>query len=110
VWNADQVIIHTIINSCTTIGYHPKIWHTTITIALAKPGKPDYSDPRAYWLIQLLECIGKVLEKIMADKLTFVLNKYTIAPCTQFGACNGSSTNNAALTLTHDIQNVHTKI
>jgi hypothetical protein len=52
----------------------PQIWCTTITIALAKPGKPDYSDPRR--LIQLLECIGKVLEKIMADRLAFFLNKY----------------------------------
>jgi hypothetical protein len=103
------MLIHKIINSCATIGYHPKIWHTAIAIALAKPGKSNYSDPRAYQLIQLLECIGKVLEKIMADRLTYYLNKYEIAPYTQFGACKGSSTNDTALTLTHNIRNTQNK-
>jgi hypothetical protein len=64
----------------------------------------DYSIPRAYHLIQLLECIGKVLEKIMADRLTYFLNKHTLTPFTQFGAHKGSSTTDAALTFTHDIQ------
>jgi hypothetical protein len=104
-WKANQMIIHKVINSCTNTGYHPKIWCTAIAIALAKPGKPNYSDPRAYRLIQLLECIGKVLEKIMADRLTYYLNKYKIAPYTQFGARKGSSMNDVALILTHDIQN-----
>jgi hypothetical protein len=67
-------------------------------------GKTDYSEPRAYHLIQLLECIGKVIEKIMADRLTYFLNKHTLTPFTQFGARKGSSTTDAALTFTHDIQ------
>jgi retron-type reverse transcriptase len=74
-------------------------------IALAKPRQTDYSDPRAYHLIQLLECIGKVLKEIMADRLTFFLNKYAVTPFTQFGAHKGSSTSDAALTFIHDIQN-----
>jgi hypothetical protein len=64
----------------------------------------DYSEPRAYHLIQLLECIGKVIEKIMADRLTYFLNKHTLTPFSQFGACKGSSTTDVALTFTHDIQ------
>jgi hypothetical protein len=103
------MIIHKVINSCANTGYHPKIWCTAIAIALAKPGKPDYSDPRACRLIQLLGCIGKVLEKIMADRLTYYLNKYEIAPYTQFGACKGSSTNDAAVTLTDKFQNARNK-
>jgi hypothetical protein len=45
----------------------------------------------------------------MADRLTFFLNKYEIAPHTQFSARKGSSTKDAALTLTHDIQNACNK-
>jgi hypothetical protein len=82
----------------------PKIWHITIAIALLKPGKTDYSEPRAYHLIQLLECIGKVLEKIMADRLTYFLNKHILTLFSQFGARKGSSTTDAALTFTHNIQ------
>jgi hypothetical protein len=91
------------------IGYHPKIWCITIEIALLKPGKTDYSEPRAYCLIQLLECIGKVLEKIIADRLTYFLNKHTLNLFSQFGARKGSSTTDAALTFTHDIQTAHNK-
>jgi hypothetical protein len=65
-------LIHSLLSRCARIGYHPKIWHIAIVIVLAKPGKLD-SDPRAYHLIQLLECIGKVLEKIIADRLMFFL-------------------------------------
>jgi hypothetical protein len=47
-WNANQTIIHVIINTCANIGYHPTIWCTAIRIALATLGKPGYSDPRVY--------------------------------------------------------------
>jgi hypothetical protein len=103
------MLIHTIIDRCARIGYHPKIWRITIAIALLRPGKTDYSEPRAYHLIQLLECIGKVLEKIMADRLIYFLNKHTLTPFSQFRACKGSSITDAALTFTHDIQTVCNK-
>jgi retron-type reverse transcriptase len=45
----------------------------------------------------------------MADRLTYYLNKYEIAPYTQFSTCKGGSTNETALTLTQDIQNARTK-
>jgi hypothetical protein len=102
-WIANQSFIHSLINGCTRIGYHPKIWCIAITIALLKPGKTDYSEPRAYYLIQLLECIGKVIEKIMADRLMYFLNKHTLTPFSLFGAHKGSSTTDTALTFTHDI-------
>jgi hypothetical protein len=91
------------------IGYHPKIWCITIAIALPKPGKTDYSEPRPYHFIQLLECIGKVIEKIMADRLTYFLNKHTLTPFSQFRAHKGSSTTDAALMFTHDIQTTRNK-
>jgi hypothetical protein len=108
-WLTNQSLIHSLIDGCARIGYHPKIWCIAIAIALPKPGKKDYSEPRAYHLIQLLECIGKVIEKIMADRLTYFLNKHTLTLFTQFGARKGSSTTNAALTFTHNIQTARNK-
>jgi hypothetical protein len=100
----DQSLIHSLIDGCVRVEYHPKIWCIAIAIALPKPGKTDYSEPRAYHLIQLLECIGKVLEKIMADRLMYFPNKHTLTLLSQFGACKGSSMTDAAPTFTHDIQ------
>ena len=44
-----------------------------ITIALKKPNKPDYIQPRAYCLIILLECISKLLEKVVVCRLTYLI-------------------------------------
>ncbi|KZT33613.1 hypothetical protein SISSUDRAFT_960967, partial [Sistotremastrum suecicum HHB10207 ss-3] len=55
---------------CGNVGYHPKIWREAVAVALQKPLKPDYSMPRAYRLIQLLDCLGKTLEKIQARRIT----------------------------------------
>jgi retron-type reverse transcriptase len=45
----------------------------------------------------------------MADRLTYFLNKYMLTPFSQFGAHKGSSTTDAALTFTHDIQTTQNK-
>jgi hypothetical protein len=45
----------------------------------------------------------------MADRLTFFLNKHLLTPYTQFGARKGSSTTDAALTFTHNIQAARNK-
>jgi len=58
--------ILSLMHKCLEAGYHPKSWRKVIAVALRKPGKPDYSNPRAYHLITLLECLRKILEKIVA--------------------------------------------
>ncbi|KAI6156521.1 hypothetical protein EDD17DRAFT_1462600, partial [Pisolithus thermaeus] len=63
-WQADATPIYLLISQCANTGFHPHLWCKTIAIALCKPGKPDYANPRAYCLIQLEECLGKVLEAV----------------------------------------------
>jgi len=59
-----------LIHQCLANGYHPLQWQRAIAIALKKPNKPDYTQPRAYHLITLLECIGKLFKKVVACRLT----------------------------------------
>jgi hypothetical protein len=47
-------------------GYHPKPWKQATGFILKKPGKPDYSAPKAYRVISLLNCLGKVSKRILA--------------------------------------------
>ncbi|KAE9391418.1 hypothetical protein BT96DRAFT_756936, partial [Gymnopus androsaceus JB14] len=61
---SQREILIALYRQCLHAGYHPKTWRWAIAVALRKPRKPDYSEPRAYRLITLLECLGKVLEKI----------------------------------------------
>ena len=45
--------------------YVPKCWRESTVIYIPKPGKDNYSDPKAYRPISLLTCILKVLEKLI---------------------------------------------
>lgn len=62
-WQVAGKYITALMRQCFQVGYHRREWQQAIAVALQKPRKPDYSNPRAYRLIQLLECLGKVLEK-----------------------------------------------
>ena len=89
---------------CLQVGYHPKVWQKAIAVALQKPHKPDYSNPRAYRLIQLLECLGKILEKIIARWLAYLDGKQNLIPSTQFEGLPNCSTSDVILTFVNDIQ------
>ena len=102
--NLAQSHILALMDKCLHTGYHPKLWQKAITVALKKPNKPDYSNPRAYRLITLLECLSKVLERIIAKQLTFLAGKYDLVPTNQFGGRSNSSTSDTMLTFTSDIQ------
>ena len=105
-WNNNdgRKYITTLMQKCLETGYHPQAWRKAIAVALRKPNKPDYSNPRAYRLITLLECLGKVLEKIIAKRLTFLAGKYNLIPTSQFGGVANTSTCDAILSFTHDIR------
>ena len=103
-WSANPVPIYLLISRCANVGYHPQIWRKTVAVALRKPKKPNYSNPRAYRLIQLEECLGKVLESVIARRLSHMIHEHNLVPATQFGGCLGSSTVDAALAFTHDIE------
>src|SRR5699024_4561619 len=46
---------------------HPPVWKVAKGILLRKPNKPDYTAVKAYRVISLLNCLGKVVENIAAD-------------------------------------------
>ena len=102
--NTGKQYILLLVRKCLEAGYHPKAWRRAIVVVLRKPGKPDYSNLRAYRLITLLECLGKILEKIVARQLTFLAGNYNLVPANQFGGCSNSSTTDALLTFTNDVQ------
>ena len=105
-WSADDGRKHitTLIQKCLNNGYHPKSWRRAIAIALPKPNKPDYSNPRAYRLITLLECLAKVLERVVAKRLTFLAGQLNLVPPNQFGGRSNCSTEDAVLTFLSDVQ------
>ena len=105
-WQIDDArkYIILLMRRCLQVGYHPKSWRRATAVALRKPRKPDYSNPRAYRLITLLECLGKVLERIVARRLTYLAGKHNLIPSKQFGGRTATNTTDAVLAFTNDIQ------
>jgi ribonuclease HI len=68
-----------------------------------KPNKPDYASLSAYRPIQLTECLGKILDKIVAKRIQFDVAYFELVPTTQFGGRILSSTIDAGLSLVQDI-------
>ena len=93
-----------------TTGYHPTCWRQATTVIIPKPRKPDYSIPMAYRPVALLNCLGKTLEKLMANRIAYMAEKYNLLHKDQIGGQRQCSAIDAAMALTHEIeQGKHTK-
>ena len=103
-WHTRPDEILRIMRMARRLGVHHELWKTATTVVLPKPGKPSYSDPRAYRPIQLLECIGKLLEKIVTTRISFDIGKHNLVPHEQFGGRSNSSCTDAGLSLVHDVE------
>jgi len=72
-------------------GYIPKMWKKANIILLLKP-KKDKQHPSSYRPISLLSCLGKLMEKIMKQRLLLELERRNILPQHQAGFRPGKST------------------
>ena len=72
-------------------GYIPSKWKMANIILLLKP-KKDKQHPSSYRPISLLSCLGKLLEKIIKQRLMLELERRNILPQHQAGFRPGKST------------------
>ena len=67
-------------------GELPNSWKSAKIIPLRKPDKPDYTVAKAYRPISLLPTLSKVLESIVAERISFLAEKHDLLPQNHFGA------------------------
>ena len=89
-------------NNCLDAGTHP--WKEATVVVINKPGKPDYSAPKAYRPISLLECMGKLLEKIVAKRFNRDIEEHSLLAMTQFGSRPQHNAVDAVSVLIHRVQ------
>ena len=92
-----------LVQASINIGHFPKPFKTTTTIVLRKPGKPDYTKPKAYRPIALENTIGKILESVMADTLSYLTEKYELLPAQHYGERPGRTAEDAMMILSENI-------
>jgi hypothetical protein len=106
-WMSTPEILTDLITGCVRAGHHPLIWRQAIVCAIPKPHRADYSLAKNFRPVSLLECMGKLVEKLMARLLYSEIIRHDLLPTNQYGGRMASSTLDAGLTLTHDIQVAH---
>ncbi|KAF7174489.1 hypothetical protein CNMCM5623_007539 [Aspergillus felis] len=82
-------------NQCIRLGYCPEHFRDAATVALRKPGKPDYSIPNAYRPIALLNTLSKLLEALVASRMSYLAEAHSLLPENHFGGRKGQGTENA---------------
>ncbi|KAF4445653.1 Zinc knuckle [Fusarium albosuccineum] len=74
-----------VFNACLKLSYHPSSFKHATTVILRKPGKDTYDSPRSWRPIALLPCIGKMLEKVIANRLKELVLDHSLLPNMQYG-------------------------
>jgi hypothetical protein len=93
---------------CLQRSYHPMPFHHSKTVVLRKPQKPTYDAAKACRPTALLNTFGKVLEKIVARRVSALAVEHDLLSTTQMGVRPGRSTGSvmALEMLTEQIQTV----
>ncbi len=66
IWGWDKTWITSMVYHAIQLGHHSMEWKKARGIRLEKAGKRDFELVRSYRVISLLNCMGKVVEKVVA--------------------------------------------
>src|SRR6267142_2461460 len=88
-----------VLQAALRLGVHP--WHLATVVIIPKPNKLDYLAAKAYRPISLLKCCGKLLEKVVANRLSSDVNHFDLLGPGQFGSRTHHSAPDAATALRH---------
>jgi ribonuclease HI len=103
-YKAQPQVLYKAFSILFNYGYHPTCWKQATGAILKKPSKPDYSIPKAYRVITLLSCLGKIAERITANRLSNLAETTHLLDPTQIGGRLQKSAIDAALLLVDQIQ------
>ena len=104
IWGWDKARITSMVYHAIRLGYHPTQWKRARGILLEKGGKRDFGMVRSYRVISLLNCIGKVVEKVVAKELSQFCEDYSKLNFGQMGGRKERSAIDAVATLVHTVQ------
>ena len=85
-WEWDQERIIALIRHCFRLGYQPNRWKIAKGIIIRKPNKSNYILAKHYRTISLLNCLGKVVEKVAAEILSKRCERLELLHNGQFGS------------------------
>ena len=101
--NQDECLanIINIANACFNPGHWPNYFKYSFTIIIPKPNKMSYDQAKLFCPIILLNTLGKLIEKVIAERLQFTVVNNDFIHLSQLDGLKFKSTMDAGVTLTH---------
>ena len=103
VWPVVKDKVIKLFHTSLTTGYIPSQWRNAKIIPLKKPRKKDYTKAKAWRPISLLATLGKVLESVIAERISHAVEFYGLLPTNHMGARKKRSAEQALVLLQEHI-------
>lgn len=78
VWAADADHIVSLFDACLKASHYPSPWKEAVVCVIPKPKRADYTLAKNFRPISLLECLGKLLEKVVARLVYRDMTKHAL--------------------------------
>jgi hypothetical protein len=101
-WAEERIVA--LVRGCITTGDHPCTRKTAKGVLLRKQGKPTYAVAKAYRVISLLSCLGKVVERAVATLIASYCETNGIFHQGQVGCRQGRGTSDAMAQLVSRVE------
>ena len=88
---------------CFKLGHWPSHFKIFTSIIIPKPNKESYNSPKSFRPIILLNTLGKLIKKVIGDRLQFHLISNNFIHPSQLGSLKQRSMLDTNITLTHFI-------
>ena len=92
-----------IANACINLGHWPKYFKISTTVIIPKPNKTSYDNLKAFRPIVLLNTLGKLIEKVIAERIQFTVTSNNFIYPSQLSGLKFKSTSDAGIALMHII-------
>jgi len=92
-----------ITNACIDLGYWPNHFKRSSMVIIFKPNKPLYDSPKSFRPIVLLNTLGKLIKKVIRERIQFHVTTNDFIHPSQLGGLKFKSTTDAGVALMHII-------
>jgi len=89
------------VNSCFNFGFWPPHFKISTTIVIPKLNKMSYNSPKMFRPIVLLNTLGKLIEKVIGERLQFYVVSNNFIHQSQLDSLKFKSTLDTGVVLTH---------
>ena len=107
--NVCLINIIKITNTCIDLGHWPNYFKRSTMVIIPKPNKSLYDSPKSFRPIVLLNTLGKLIEKVIGERVQFHVAINDFIHPSQLGGLKFKSTTDVGISLTHIIHSGWTK-